>query len=218
MTEADIQIMDGGKEEESLSTDSSKYLTPTFSYYSISSSSSGNKTRNENKRLQMSDYVTCVKTSLKWRSMVLQKRNNKEEMKCYRTLTDDDVALLAQNTDFKETEIREWFREFLLDCPEGILTKDRLWEMLSSILPQDNGRVVTDLIFKTFDKDQNDFIDFNEFIIATHCTATSSPQDKLRWVFQLYDKVKHEGIIIIDLNYKTHIAFFLFRMAQRVFS
>ena len=137
----------------------------------------------------MSEYVTCVKTTLKWRSMVLKKRNNQEAVKCYKTLTDDDLKLLVQNTDFKEDEIREWFREFLLDCPDGILTKDKVSEMLSLILPQDNVRVVTDLIFSTFDKDKNNFIDFNEFLIATHCTATSSPEDKLRWVFQLYDKV-----------------------------
>ena len=48
------------------------------------------------------------------------------------------------------------------------------------------------LIFTTFDKDGNGWIDFNEFMIATHCTASSSPEDKLRWVFQLYDKVEIE--------------------------
>ena len=169
---------------------SAKFSTPDFSYYSISSTATSNRRmRDENQGLQMSEYVTCVKTTLKWRSMVLKKRSTQAAVKCYKTLTDDDLELLVQNTDFKEDEIREWFREFLLDCPDGILIKDKVSEMLSSILPQDNVRVVTDLIFSTFDKDKNNFIDFNEFLIATHCTATSSPEDKLRWVFQLYDKV-----------------------------
>ena len=179
------------EEEERQSSDSARFSTPDFSYYSISSSAtSEQRTGAEKRGLQMSEYVTCVKTTLKWRSMVLKKRNNQEavKVKCYKTLTDDDVKLLVQNTDFQEEEIREWFREFLHDCPDGILTKDRVSGMLSSILPQDNVKVVTDLIFTTFDKDNNNFIDFNEFLIATHCTATSSPEDKLRWVFQLYDK------------------------------
>ena len=185
--------MEMEKEEERQSSDSARFSTPDFSYYSISSSATSNQRTGageENRGLQMSEYVTCVKTTLKWRSMVLKKRNNQEavKVKCYKTLTDDDVKLLVQNTDFKEEEIREWFREFLQDCPDGILTKDTVSGMLSSILPQDNVKVVTDLIFTTFDKDNNDFIDFNEFLIATHCTATSSPEDKLRWVFQLYDK------------------------------
>lgn len=43
-------------------------------------------------------------------------------------------------------------------------------------------------------QDQNGWIDFNEFIIATHCSATSSPSDKLHWVFQMYDKDKSKTI------------------------
>ena len=43
-------------------------------------------------------------------------------------------------------------------------------------------------------QDQNGWIDFNEFIIATHCSATSSPADKLHWVFQMYDKDKSKTI------------------------
>ena len=73
---------------------------------------------------------------------------------------------------------------------------------------------MADLIFTAFDKvmentawshpivticvsdyqDQNGWIDFNEFIIATHCSATSSPKDKLHWVFQMYDKDKSKTI------------------------
>ena len=178
------------EDEERQSSGSARFSTPDFSYYSISSTASSNqRTREENRGLQMSEHVLCVMTTHKWRSMVLKKRNNQEAFKCYQTLTDNDVKLLVQITDFKEGEIREWFREFLHDCPDGILTKVTVSDMLSSILPQDNVRVVIDLIFSTFDKDNNDFIDFNELLIAIHCTATSSPEDKLRWVFQLYDKV-----------------------------
>ena len=191
------------KDEDRQSSVSAKFSTPDFSYYSISSSASSNRrTMDENRGIQMSEYVSCVMTTLKWRSMVLKKRNHQDAIKCYQTLTDNDVKLLVQNTDFKEDEIREWFREFLQDCPDGILTKDIVSDMLSSILPHDNVRVVTDLIFSTFDKDNNDFIDFNEFLIATHCTATSSPEDKLRWVFQLYDKVVFKFCILFMYDFK----------------
>ena len=30
------------------------------------------------------------------------------------------------NTDFSEAEVREWWREFLMDCPEGVLTRDKV--------------------------------------------------------------------------------------------
>ena len=59
---------------------------------------------------------------------------------------------------------------------------------------QGNGQIVADLVFTAFDKDKDGWIDFNEFIIATHCTATSSPKDKLHWVFQMYDTDKSQTI------------------------
>ena len=81
-----------------------------------------------------------------------------------------------------------------MDCPDGLLTKEKVLSMLMIILPRENGQIVADLIFTAFDKDKNGWIDFNEFIIATHCTATSSPKDKLHWVFQMYDKDKSQTI------------------------
>jgi Ca2+-binding EF-hand superfamily protein len=48
-------------------------------------------------------------------------------------------------------------------------------------------------------RDQNGRIDFNEFIIATHCTATSSPADKLHWVFQMYDKDNSNTIQLSEM-------------------
>ena len=72
-------------------------------------------------------------------------------------------------------------------------------EMLTFIFPRDNGKIIADLIFGTFDKDKNGWIDFNEFIIATHCTATSSPEDKLHWVFQMYDKDGSNSIQLSEM-------------------
>eukprot|EP00092_Neocalanus_flemingeri_P100774 GFUD01128752.1.p1 GENE.GFUD01128752.1~~GFUD01128752.1.p1 ORF type:complete len:192 (-),score=64.22 GFUD01128752.1:149-682(-) len=75
-----------------------------------------------------------------------------------------------------------------MDCPQGTLTVEKVKEMMNLILPDENGGIVADLIFSSFDKDNNGSLDFCEFIIATHCTANSSPEDKLHWVFQMYDK------------------------------
>lgn len=112
-----------------------------------------------------------------------------QKSKCYVELSAEDIKFLVENTDFSEEEIQEWFREFLMDCPDGILTKIKVVEMLSKILPDENGAIVADVIFSTFDRDGSGWIDFNEFIIATYCSANVSLEEKLHWVFQLYDKV-----------------------------
>ena len=63
--------------------------------------------------------------------------------------------------------------------------------MLAAVLPEHHCNIVAELIFSTFDRDRDGFIDFSEFLLATHGTAVASPEDKLRWAFQLYDKVGH---------------------------
>ena len=63
---------------------------------------------------------------------------------------------------------REWWREFMMDCPDGMLTREKVLEMLLYILPRserpksfhvlkyflfrENGQIVADLIFTAFDK------------------------------------------------------------------
>ena len=66
----------GGNDEECSNSGSAQSSAPDFSYYSISSSASS--TRAEGRH--MAQYVTCVKSTLKWRSLVLQRRDNKVEL------------------------------------------------------------------------------------------------------------------------------------------
>ena len=95
-------------------------------------------------------------------------------------------------------------RGFKQDCPDGQLSKDKILEMYSMILPAGNAKVFVDQIFRIFDKDGNGSIDFKvwssrcegwscdccvqEFMMATDMTASGSPEEKLRWAFKMYDK------------------------------
>jgi len=104
------------------------------------------------------------------------------------TLTQDDIDFLKKNTRYDEQEIKEWYRGFKQDCPDGQLSKDKILEMYSMILPAGNAKVFVDQIFRIFDKDGNGSIDFKEFMMATDMTASGSPEEKLRWAFKMYDK------------------------------
>jgi len=180
------ELLEADDEDDS-SCASSSFSTPSFSCYSIDTTST--------KSFHLSTYVSCVKSSLKWRSILLDKKKKTATPE----LTEEDLDFLVKNTNFSAGDIREWFREFIMDCPEGILTRVKVMEMLTFILPRDNGKIIADLIFSTFDSDKNGWIDFKEFIIATHCTATSSPEDKLHWVFQMYDKDGSNSIQLSEM-------------------
>lgn len=180
------ELLEADDEDDS-SCASSSFSTPSFSCYSIDTTST--------KSFHLATYVSCVKSSLKWRSILLEKKKKTASPE----LTEEDLDFLVKNTNFSAGDIKEWFREFIMDCPEGILTRVKVMEMLTFILPRDNGKIIADLIFSTFDSDKNGWIDFKEFIIATHCTATSSPEDKLHWVFQMYDKDGSNSIQLSEM-------------------
>lgn len=166
------------------------YSCSTFSYYSMASTVKAVTAPHG-----FSNYAFCVQSSLKWRAALLSRRRRKASP----VLSEEDLEFLVDNTSFSADAIKEWFREFIMDCPDGVLTKEKVLSMLMIILPRENGQIVADLIFTAFDKDKNGWIDFNEFIIATHCTATSSPKDKLHWVFQMYDKDKSQTIQLAEM-------------------
>merc|ERR1719418_395372 len=112
----------------------------------------------------------------------------KKGKKVSHTLTQDDIDFLKKNTRYDEQEIKEWYRGFKQDCPDGQLSKDKILEMYSMILPAGNAKVFVDQIFRIFDKDGNGSIDFKEFMMATDMTASGTPEEKLRWAFKMYDK------------------------------
>ena len=57
-------------------------------------------------------------------------------------------------------------------------------------------------VFRTFDTDQNGFIDFGEFLVAMYVTSAGSAEEKLTWAFRMYD-VDGNGTIDPDEMWKV---------------
>ncbi|XP_009635728.1 guanylyl cyclase-activating protein 3 [Egretta garzetta] len=89
--------------------------------------------------------------------------------------------------DFAAIENSKWYQKFMNHCPSGQLT---LYEFktilgLPDMDPQANKYI--EQVFHIFDKNQDGFIDFLEFIAAINLVIRGKIDQKLKWYFKLYD-------------------------------
>ena len=114
-------------------------------------------------------------------------------------LSMDDANYILAHTNLTEKQLHKQFKEFVRDCPDGLLEKKKVVSMLMNILPEETVKNLVNQIFNLYDEDNTGSIDFTNFILATHFLADSSIESKLQHVFQLCDTDRSERIQLKDL-------------------
>jgi len=120
-------------------------------------------------------------------------------------LSQEDLNFLMKNTNRSKKEIKEWYKGFLEDCPNGELSKEHLVEIYSQIFPGGNAEKFAEHVFGTFDTDRSGAIDFREFMLALHVTSCGTQEEKIRWAFRMYD-IDGNGMIDITELKRTLVA------------
>jgi len=119
--------------------------------------------------------------------------NSKSSIK----LTDEDVEFLMKNTSYSEKEIRDWYKGFQVDCPDGKLQREKFIEIYKVFFKGGNPAKFCQHVYRTFDEDGNGWIDFKEFLLAIGITTSTNPREKLKWAFKMYD-INSDGLIELD--------------------
>ena len=103
-------------------------------------------------------------------------------------LSKHDLEFLKTSTRYDEDTIKEWYRGFKSDCPDGRLTPKAFMLIYSKCFPTGNANEFCDHVFRTFDTDKNGYIDFKEFLLAIDVTSSGKPEEKLNWAFRFRNK------------------------------
>merc|ERR1711994_1032690 len=114
------------------------------------------------------------------------------------------VKILSEKCGMEEGEVRERYEEFLVQHPEGEISKE---EYIGSM----KNSLMAESLFRVFDEDNSGNLNFFEYLQADSVTDLDSDEDKLNWIFMAFDQ---DGGGFIDVKEITDIVTCLFRFAK----
>ena len=128
--------------------------------------------------------------------------------------TREDLEFLKANTRYEEITIKNWYKWFKQECPNGHMSQEKFEEMYQLFFSNRNTEQFCDHVYKTFDTGDNGYLDFKEFILAIDMTNAETAEEKLKVAFRMYDL---DGNGELDLDEMIKIVEDIYAM-QRVYS
>eukprot|EP01060_Flectonema_neradi_P003572 TRINITY_DN12310_c1_g1_i1.p1 TRINITY_DN12310_c1_g1~~TRINITY_DN12310_c1_g1_i1.p1 ORF type:complete len:194 (+),score=9.36 TRINITY_DN12310_c1_g1_i1:42-623(+) len=105
------------------------------------------------------------------------------------TLTIKQLDELTRQTHYSQREIHQLHHQFMQETQSGFIPRQDFGE-LSSMLGI-NDPVISDMVFRMFDSNNDGYISFTEFIHSMSIMTRGTSNEKLEFAFKLYDHGPH---------------------------
>ncbi|XP_076841116.1 guanylyl cyclase inhibitory protein [Brachyhypopomus gauderio] len=122
------------------------------------------------------------------------------------------ATLPRRSGDTYITQLYEWFRKFLNECPSGQIALHEFRQHFCSSTVGTESTEYAEQVFRTLDSNGDGVVDFREYVTAISMLIQGSSVEKLCWSFKLYDKDKDGAITrsemleIMQAVYKMSVA------------
>ncbi|XP_043270934.1 Kv channel-interacting protein 2-like isoform X2 [Venturia canescens] len=106
----------------------------------------------------------------------------------------EELNTLAATTRFTRKEIQLIYRGFKQECPTGLVDEEAFKHIFSQFFPQGDASQYAHYVFNTMQTKPSGKISFEEFLSILSKVSRGSVEEKLQWVFGLYD-LDGDGLI-----------------------
>ncbi|XP_051545176.1 guanylyl cyclase-activating protein 2-like [Myxocyprinus asiaticus] len=85
-------------------------------------------------------------------------------------------------------EIQPLYTVFMNVCPSGALHLHEFRKIFGVQSTSEDEALYMETLFKSFDTNRDNVIDFMEFVAAIHLVLRGKLEDRLKWSFKVYDR------------------------------
>ena len=114
-------------------------------------------------------------------------------------LSEQEVQFYKKFTSCSTKDVHELHKNFRSNTGNGkMMSKDQFQNVYKMFFASEEAsKENCDHVFRTFDTDENGYISFNEFLFAMCLFTNGTPEQKLSFLFHMFD-VNRDGVIAVD--------------------
>lgn len=110
-------------------------------------------------------------------------------------MAEDELEVLLKRTKFNKEDIEKWYKIFMKSHPDGKMSRDQFHDIYGKVYTEEES--ISENIFKSFDHNGDGEVSFRELMITLSLSNAGSPEEKLKWLFDVYD-LDGNGKITLD--------------------
>ncbi|KAL7885376.1 hypothetical protein AOLI_G00056710 [Acnodon oligacanthus] len=108
-------------------------------------------------------------------------------------------------------QIQALYTAFMKECPSGALHLHEFRKIFGVQSSSSEEALYIESIFKSFDRNKDNILDFMEFVAAVHLVLRGKLEDRLKWSFKVYDRDENGKL---DRDEVKHIITIIYKIKK----